>query len=73
VLLRESDEAAELARVSVINFRNSPRMSLCDGTYIQAREREPPPTRSFAELMIDCEEDRTYRAVLAGMLREIDR
>jgi hypothetical protein len=27
----------------------------------------------FAELLIDCEEDRTLRAVLVSMLREADR
>jgi hypothetical protein len=27
-------------------------------------------SRSFAELLIDCEEDRILRAVLVGMLRE---
>jgi hypothetical protein len=29
-----------------------------------------PKTRNFAELLIDCEEDRTLRAELVGMLRE---
>ena len=30
-------------------------------------------TRAFAELLIDCEEDRTLGPVLVGMLREADR
>ena len=32
-----------------------------------------PKTRSFAELLIDREEDRTLRAVLVGMLAEMER
>jgi hypothetical protein len=30
-------------------------------------------TRAFAELLIDCEEDRTLVAVLVGMLREDEK
>jgi hypothetical protein len=32
-----------------------------------------PKTRTFADLLIDCEEDRTLREVLVGMLREMER
>jgi hypothetical protein len=32
-----------------------------------------PQSWTFAELLIDCEEDRTLRAVLVRMLRESDR
>ena len=32
-----------------------------------------PKTGTFAELLMDCEEDRILRAVLVGMLREDER
>jgi hypothetical protein len=32
-----------------------------------------PKIRAFAELLIDCEEDRVLRAMLVGMLREMSR
>ena len=31
-----------------------------------------PESRAFAELLIDCEEDLTLRAVLVGMLRQAE-
>ena len=38
------------------------------------RDQEANPTAwTFAELLSDCEEDRTLRAVLVGMLREAKR
>jgi hypothetical protein len=45
-------------------------VSVRDGTDIHDAK---PLDKHFAELLIDCEEDRTLRVVLVGMLREGDR
>jgi hypothetical protein len=40
------------------------------------RQKEGPAnlqTRVYCELLTDCEEDRTLRAGLVGMLRDVDR
>lgn len=37
---------------------------------LTARLRDLTKTRTFAEILMDCEEDRILRAVLVGMLRE---
>jgi hypothetical protein len=45
----------------------------CDRAGTIGEYHQDPRTRNFAELLIDCEEDRTLRAVLFGMLREGQR
>jgi hypothetical protein len=32
-----------------------------------------PATRKFGDLLIDLEEDRTFKAVICGLLREMER
>jgi hypothetical protein len=57
-----------------ITIRTQPRADLRPGTAARPYDPSIPfATRAFPELLIDGEEDRTLRAVLVGMLREVER
>ena len=50
--------------------RNLTHVDLFQGETIEHGGDARPQSRTFAELLIDCEEDRTLRAVLDGILQE---
>jgi hypothetical protein len=66
-LLRERLDAGPAPRAELLHVLMLPDFERADaiGSYWGN-----PKTRTFAELLIDCEEDRTLRAVLVGMLRD---
>ena len=64
-----SDSELELSTISVGGTLRRHRASAT----VPAQHEVIALSRVFAELLIDCEEDRTLRAVLVGMLRETDR
>jgi hypothetical protein len=65
---RRSDRCANQT-TSAMTTRTSPKPAIeAQGELAD----QYPQSRAFAELLIDCEEDRTLRAVLVGMLREAE-
>jgi hypothetical protein len=69
-LLERLDAIGPAPRAELLHFPTLPDFDRADaiGSYWGN-----PATRAFGELLIDCEEDRTLRAVLVGMLREADQ
>jgi hypothetical protein len=74
-------ELEQMLRERLDAFGPAPRAELLHVLMLPDLERADrigsywgnPKMRTFAELLIDCEEDRTLRAVLVGMLREEER
>jgi hypothetical protein len=69
-LLRRLEALPPGARAGLIHVLRLPDLDPVDriGSFYG-----DPKTRTFAELLIDCEEDRALRAVVIGMLAEMER
>jgi len=52
--------------------RKIPAAAVAPGVSLESSDASPD-VRPFAEPLNDCEEDRTLRAVLVGMLAEMER
>ena len=74
------DELERRLRERLDALGPAPRCELLDVLMLPDFERADrigefwgyPESRAFAELLIECEEDRVFRGVLVGMLRESD-
>ena len=64
------DALGSARRAELLHFLMLPDFDRADRIGSYSGNAAP---RAFAELLIDCEEDRTLRAVLVGMLRETGR
>jgi hypothetical protein len=70
VVARVLRERPPAARAELLHVLRLPDLERAERT---GKFWSYPQSRTFAELLIDCEEDRVLRAVLVGMLREASR